>query len=267
MMAEPIQAIETRYRGHRFRSRTEARWAVLFDKLGVRYDYETEGYELEDGTRYLPDFYMPAEACYFEIKGAEPTETEIHKAGLLAYGTGRFVNLLIGAPGKHDLWVLRPAKKPDPDLLAWIEMAPGEWLQKRVASDLRERGYAIPPELGCFGSGLVKDHRYRLLGQAANGVKDHHYALDFCDATGHLAIWHALVYEGYGPTFIDQRYRLYRISSRPERVMCYFQAINVPWGQQGARHHEYFDEIRFSPAFYEAIEVAKGARFEFGEVG
>lgn len=30
-----IQAIQTRYAGHHFRSRLEARWAVFFDYLGV----------------------------------------------------------------------------------------------------------------------------------------------------------------------------------------------------------------------------------------
>jgi hypothetical protein len=38
-----MKAIETLYRGYRFRSRTEARWAVFFDKLGLRWDYEEEG--------------------------------------------------------------------------------------------------------------------------------------------------------------------------------------------------------------------------------
>ena len=32
-----IKAIETRYNGYRFRSRTEARWAVFFDAFGIRY--------------------------------------------------------------------------------------------------------------------------------------------------------------------------------------------------------------------------------------
>lgn len=54
-----LTPIETRYGGHRFRSRTEARWAVCLDALGLRWDYEPEGYELPGGTRYLPDFWLP----------------------------------------------------------------------------------------------------------------------------------------------------------------------------------------------------------------
>jgi hypothetical protein len=51
-------AIETRYAGCRFRSRLEARWAVFFDHLGVRWEYEPEGFHLSDGGFYLPDFRL-----------------------------------------------------------------------------------------------------------------------------------------------------------------------------------------------------------------
>jgi hypothetical protein len=54
-----IKAIETAYKGYRFRSRLEARWAVFFDVLGVKWEYELEGFEFGDGERYLPDFFLP----------------------------------------------------------------------------------------------------------------------------------------------------------------------------------------------------------------
>jgi hypothetical protein len=59
MMSEPIKAIETRYKGYRFRSRLEARWAVFFDAIDVRWEYEPQGFRLSDGTMYLPDFHLP----------------------------------------------------------------------------------------------------------------------------------------------------------------------------------------------------------------
>lgn len=62
------KAIETRYAGHRFRSRLEARWAVFFDTLGVAWQYEPEGFELPSG-RYLPDFLLPDLDVWFEVKG------------------------------------------------------------------------------------------------------------------------------------------------------------------------------------------------------
>lgn len=55
-MTTQIKAIETEYDGHLFRSRLEARWAVFFNALGVKYEYEPEGFELPSGKRYLPDF-------------------------------------------------------------------------------------------------------------------------------------------------------------------------------------------------------------------
>lgn len=41
------QAIDTRYRGYLFRSRLEARWAVYFDAIGLRWEYEREGFASE----------------------------------------------------------------------------------------------------------------------------------------------------------------------------------------------------------------------------
>ncbi|CAL9675620.1 hypothetical protein [Streptomyces griseomycini] len=91
-----IKPIETRYKAHRFRSRLEARWAVFFDALGVQWEYEPQGFELtplpaerlkkmqeewlrepqpEDGKHlgvYLPDFWLPDQATWFEVKGAPP---------------------------------------------------------------------------------------------------------------------------------------------------------------------------------------------------
>lgn len=64
-----IEAIETFYNGYRFRSRLEARWAVFFDALGIRYIYEPEGYGLPNGMAYLPDFYLPDLKIWVEVKG------------------------------------------------------------------------------------------------------------------------------------------------------------------------------------------------------
>lgn len=50
--------IETEYKGYRFRSRLEARWAVFFDACNVKWEYEPEGFDLGDGLYYLPDFLL-----------------------------------------------------------------------------------------------------------------------------------------------------------------------------------------------------------------
>lgn len=64
-----MKAIETHYKGYRFRSRLEARWAVFFTSIGVRWEYEPQGYELADGSRYLPDFWIEADyGLFVEVK-------------------------------------------------------------------------------------------------------------------------------------------------------------------------------------------------------
>jgi hypothetical protein len=78
-----IKAIETAYQGYKFRSRLEARWAVFFDTLGIKWEYEKEGYDL-DGMRYLPDFWLPELKCWIEIKGQSPTVQEEEKCQKLA---------------------------------------------------------------------------------------------------------------------------------------------------------------------------------------
>jgi hypothetical protein len=50
-----LKAIDTAYKGYLFRSRLEARWAVFFDALNLKWEYEVEGFDL-DGVWYLPDF-------------------------------------------------------------------------------------------------------------------------------------------------------------------------------------------------------------------
>jgi len=66
---EKIQSIDTNYKGYYFRSRLEARWAVYFDSLGIDYIYEPQGFFLDDGSKYLPDFYLPDFKTFVEVKG------------------------------------------------------------------------------------------------------------------------------------------------------------------------------------------------------
>jgi hypothetical protein len=74
-----IRAIETNYNGYRFRSRLEARWAVFYDALGIPYEYEKEGFDLGDGLFYLPDFWLPEQRLWVEIKPEPPTGEESRK--------------------------------------------------------------------------------------------------------------------------------------------------------------------------------------------
>jgi hypothetical protein len=69
-----IKAIETIYKGYRFRSRLEARWAVFFDALGIEWVYEPEGYDLGEAGWYLPDFWFD-----FGTEGEWWIEVKAHK--------------------------------------------------------------------------------------------------------------------------------------------------------------------------------------------
>ena len=53
-----LSLIRTLYNGYTFRSRYEARWAMLFDKVGWHYEYEPEAFLLKNGEGYLPDFII-----------------------------------------------------------------------------------------------------------------------------------------------------------------------------------------------------------------
>src|SRR5688500_5573504 len=49
----PIKAIEASDAGCRFRSRLEARWAVIFDALGIAWEYEPQGYAIHRPERHV----------------------------------------------------------------------------------------------------------------------------------------------------------------------------------------------------------------------
>ena len=101
-----MQAIETIHNGYRFRSRLEARWAVFFDALGIRYEYEKEGFEFE-GYSYLPDFYLPDYGYFVEIKPPELTDVEYEK--LRSFAANKKLLLIAGTPGEDDYTVEIPS--------------------------------------------------------------------------------------------------------------------------------------------------------------
>ena len=78
------------YNGYHFRSQTEARWAMIFDKLNIDYVYEPDCYVLQFKNKeinYLPDFYLTRLNRFIEVKnmGSQPPLLEeCRKAMLLA---------------------------------------------------------------------------------------------------------------------------------------------------------------------------------------
>lgn len=100
-MITEIKPIETIYRGYRFRSRLEARWAVFFDSLGVKYEYEPEGFKLPDGSMYLPDFYLPRFEIFIEIKANRDLDDGKAEAFALSGDCGGIL-VCYGQPIDHD---------------------------------------------------------------------------------------------------------------------------------------------------------------------
>lgn len=100
-----LKAIETKYKGYRFRSRLEARWAVFFDALGVAWEYEKEGYNLGAAGWYLPDFWIKADTSpgsdywvWAEVKPVTFSPDEIERCKALTIATNDGCIMLEGLP-------------------------------------------------------------------------------------------------------------------------------------------------------------------------
>lgn len=121
-----IQAIQTTYKGYRFRSRLEARWAAFFDSLGLKWQYESEGFDL-DGIWYLPDFWIEDWNCFVEIKPYEMDEDEFEKCRRLFIGSQKLVLVIQGDPWPDEYflnmfcWLHGCEDNEDPDFYSVIE--------------------------------------------------------------------------------------------------------------------------------------------------
>lgn len=105
-----IKAIDTVYNGYKFRSRLEARWAVFFDTIGIKYEYEPEGITLSDGTLYLPDFYLPQFYSYFEVKRKSIKDTKEGIEAIRKIRDGSYCDtwagiICFGDPYDHDMTI------------------------------------------------------------------------------------------------------------------------------------------------------------------
>lgn len=68
-MKRGMRSIPTLYKGVRFRSRLEARWALFFDEMGLTWQHEPALFAgFPDGSRYLPDFFIPEWNLFVEVK-------------------------------------------------------------------------------------------------------------------------------------------------------------------------------------------------------
>lgn len=103
-----MHSIDTYYDRNYFRSRLEARWAVFFNKAGIKYQYEPQGFKSDSGEMYLPDFYLPEtylrygsnKGVYVEIKPDIFKENEIPARKWFADN----LVLFTGTPDAHLWW-------------------------------------------------------------------------------------------------------------------------------------------------------------------
>jgi hypothetical protein len=105
------EAIPSQLFGLDFRSRTEARWAVVLKELGIPFEYEKQGYKLPSRC-YLPDFYLPtipvwqsldqeSPGVWLEIKPYKCPPERRSPTDELAVATKRIVFTFYGMPPRN----------------------------------------------------------------------------------------------------------------------------------------------------------------------
>ena len=100
-----VRPIETRYKSYQFRSRLEARWGVFFDRMGIPWEYEADGFRTSHGG-YLPDFRLFG--CLFaEVKPLVHIESAFPKLLAFVQETGLDLLLLVDTPDETWYSVLR----------------------------------------------------------------------------------------------------------------------------------------------------------------
>lgn len=184
-----IKNIETEYKGHLFRSRLEARWAVFFDTMGIPYHYEPEGFEM-GGIRYLPDFYLPEWKTWIEVKPYLPDpdnpkemkwidkfvllSQHVKESGSHGNETSSHMFMICGHPGvphisirKDGRWILKEGyvalnslvtiPKGEPvDGMQGVRLASYTEVENAVLKGIFTKGIGVVIEMHAFQSYLSK---------------------------------------------------------------------------------------------------------------
>jgi hypothetical protein len=64
--------LKTEYRGVTYRSRKEARFAFALTEMGIPYIYEPMTFSRPSGGKYMPDFFLPRQQLWVELKPQRP---------------------------------------------------------------------------------------------------------------------------------------------------------------------------------------------------
>ncbi len=175
------KAIETIYKGYRFRCRLEARWAVFFDALGMPFEYEKEGFVLNDGTKYLPDFWLPSLKLWVEIKS---------ELNFLEYVVPDFYNAALSRIEKlyscPELNLMRRFRDCQPWPVACVAGQPGKhkiWFFGSDMSSSSAGEYEDSNALWCVANGQVTLNVHisspdrEIYGDSLNGPMLEHFTL------------------------------------------------------------------------------------------
>jgi hypothetical protein len=231
-----IKPIETFYKGYRFRSRLEARWAVFFDALNIKWKYEYEGYILEDGTKYLPDFLINDE-IYAEVKPFELLPEERHKVEL--FGKEYPIILLIGEPQLIRYEIIAPPFSKPLDKIKKNEITKREKNVERANEEIRQKEEQYEKELNVIKK-QIKHWKEEI--KKIEEIND----LKF--------------------TFGDMEYTSPVSFATGISIFQYTHDKNT-WWESRFFDSEYVGELLGSDALEieKACSAAKSARFEFGE--
>jgi hypothetical protein len=105
-----IPARPTEYGGVLYRSTTEARWAVFFDSLDMKYIYEPEWFVTHAGA-YKPDFLLVGQSLIAEVKpsfDSDPAGVQKLRSLIAGRGMERGVILPAIQPGDVHLLLMGP---------------------------------------------------------------------------------------------------------------------------------------------------------------
>ena len=201
-----IKPIETLYRGHYFRSKAEARFAVFLDCLGVKWDYEPQGFDLGNGLKYLPDFkiynveiwdenrdkcnydtYEPKmlDHMWVEVKGmwkddkpGELSDFDYAKINRFVFdGSGSVINPLWVA---GNCYTLDPRNWKDFSSCA-VDRGPQNLINTfRTITGADKDLYPVCPQYGKLVLAITNDCHYPVPSCGYNAY-DRDGAYDFCD--------------------------------------------------------------------------------------
>jgi hypothetical protein len=102
------KAIPTVYGGVQMRSRMETQCALLFDRLGWKWEYESKSYMLKNGVAYIPDFFIPTLDLIVECRGYESDKGSAQISGFAAEMEAHEIyNYLVIGPDKCTRYIYK----------------------------------------------------------------------------------------------------------------------------------------------------------------